>query len=425
MTFIYNGAPLGRRTFLKTTGLVSAAALTGGLAAPAIAQQQTVNVISDESNADALNIFRKIGDDFGKQAGVKVVINNMDHEAHKTAIRNYLVAGAPDVCFWFSGNRMRAFVKRGLFDDISDLVEKEKYKDVLGSSLGSVTVDGKQYGLPTGGTLWGMFYRKDVFLQLGIADAPKSWDDFMSFGAKCKSASLTPIAMGTKELWPAAGWFDQMNLRINGLDKHMALMNGEMSYLDPTLKPVFDQWEALIKQDFFTPNNTSFGWQEAGALLAQKKAGMMNLGAFVRYVFPKEELDQLAFAPFPTVDSKIGRFEEFSLNSVHIPKNAKNKQGARDFLAYFYKPENLAPYLEPGGNIPPRTDLPPSKDPLVNAAVDVLKTVQGTSQYYDRDSDPDMAQAGLVGFQEFMAKPERRDAILQRLEATRKRIYKI
>jgi len=106
---------------------------------PAIAQAQDVNIISDENNADALAILRKIADDFGKQAGVKVVVNNMDHEAHKTAIRNYLVAGAPDICFWFSGNRMRAFVKRGLFDDISDLFEKEKYKDVLGAAAGSAS----------------------------------------------------------------------------------------------------------------------------------------------------------------------------------------------------------------------------------------------------------------------------------------------
>ncbi len=63
-----------------------------------------------------------------------------------------------------------------------------------------------------------------------------------------------------------------MNLRINGLDKHMALMNGEMSYLDPALTAVFDQWEAMISKGFFTENHTSFGWQEAAALLAQKKA---------------------------------------------------------------------------------------------------------------------------------------------------------
>jgi maltose-binding protein MalE len=268
-----------------------------------------------------------------RTAGTKVVVNNMDHEAHKTAIRNYLVAGAPDVCFWFSGNRMRGFVTRGLFDDISDLFEKEKYADVLGATAGSVTVEGKQYGLPTGGTLWGMFYRKDVFDEHGLK-VPASWDDFLAFGEKCKSASLTPVAMGTKDLWPAAGWFDQMNLRINGLDKHFALMNGEMAYTDETLKPVFDHWEELIKQGFFTPDHTSFGWQEAGAFLAQKRAGMMNLGAFVRAAFPQQDLPQLTFAPFPVIDDGLGRYEEFSLNSVHIPANAKNKSGAREFLVH-------------------------------------------------------------------------------------------
>jgi len=371
LTTLLMRAAASRRQFILGAGTVLVGAALG---APAIAQSKEITIISNIGDASQRGVLQKIADGFSKESGTKVTINNMDHEAHKTAIRSYLVVGAPDVCFWFSGNRMRAFVKRGLFDDISDLFEKEKYKDVLGATAGAVTDDGKQYGLPTGGTLWGMFYRKDVFAQLG-ATMPAGWDDFLAFGAKCKSANLTPVAIGTKELWPAAGWFDQMNLRINGLDKHMALMNGEMSYLDPALKPVFDQWETLIKQDFFTPNHTSFGWQEAGALLAQKKAGMMNLGAFVRSAFPKEELDQLAFAPFPMIDAKVGRFEEFSLNSVHIPANAKNKQGAREFLAYFYRPENLGPYLEPGGNVPPRNDLPPSKDPLVNAAVETLKTV--------------------------------------------------
>jgi len=112
---------------------------------PLSRRRKTINIISDESNADALAILRKIADDFGKQAGVKVVVNNMDHEAHKTAIRNYLRRRRSRHLLLVFGNRMRAFVKRGLFDDISDLFEKEKYKDVLGAAAGAVTVDGKQY----------------------------------------------------------------------------------------------------------------------------------------------------------------------------------------------------------------------------------------------------------------------------------------
>ena len=35
-----------------------------------------------------------------------------------------------------------------------------------------------------------------------------------------------------------------------------------------------------------------------------------------------------------------------------------------------------------------------------------------------------MAKAGMEGFQEFMAKPENLDAILERLEKTRLQVYK-
>ncbi|PYE93573.1 carbohydrate ABC transporter substrate-binding protein (CUT1 family) [Rhizobium sp. PP-F2F-G38] len=410
-----------RRTLmLGAGGLMASAALLGS---PALAQSKQLTIISNIANAPQRKVLQRLAGEFEKASGTKVVINNMDHEAHKTAIRSYLVVGAPDICFWFSGNRMKSFVKRDLFDDISDLFEREKYKDVLGASAGAVTVDGKQYGLPLGGLLWGLFYRKDVFAQKGWTP-PVTFEDLLSLGEKSKSAGMIPVSMGTKEMWPAAGWFDHMNLRINGLEKHMALMDGTMAYTDPALTPVFDKWEALIKAGLFTPNHTSSGWEQAAAALAQKKAAMMDLAGFVKYGFPAEEQAQIAFAPFPEITPGLPRYEDFALNSIHIPKNGKNKEGAREFLAYLYKPENLAAYLAPEGAVPPRSDCPPSTDPLVNAAMESLKSVKGSSQYYDRDTDPDMAQEGLKGFQEFMVKPERREQILVRLEATRKRVFK-
>ena len=409
-----------RRRFMISTGAVLAGSM---LARPAIAQAKELTIISNIGNADQRAVLQRLADEYAKASGITVTINNMDHEAHKTAIRSYLVVGAPDVCFWFSGNRMKAFVKRGLFDDMSDLYEREGYKKVLGASTGALTVDDRQYGLPLGGLLWGMFYRKDVFEQKGWT-APATIEDLLALGEQAKSAGMVPVSMGTKEMWPAAGWFDHMNLRISGLEKHLALMDGKLAYTDASLKPVFDKWQELIRTDLFTPNHTSSGWEQAAAALAQKKAAMMDLGGFIKYGFPPEDVDKIAYAPFPVIDKAMPRYEDFSLNSVHIPKNGKNKENARDFLAYFYKPENLAAFLETESAVPPRNDCPPSKDPLINAAVESMKTVVGTAQYYDRDTDPDMAQEGLKGFQEFMVKPERRDQILERLEGTRKRIFK-
>jgi multiple sugar transport system substrate-binding protein len=415
------GAATSRRTFLKTVGGGAAALAVGGLAMPALAQNNNLTIIFNGNNENQIAALRATIDAFQTASGSTVTLNLMDHEAHKTAIRNYLVAGAPDVCFWFSGNRMKAFVDRGLFDDISDLVNQEDYGAVLGGTLSATTVGGKVYGLPLAGTLWGNFYLKNVFEEKGLV-APTTWDELLTYSEAAKSAGMSPLAFGSKELWPCAGFFDILNLRINGLDNHIGLMDGHVSYLDPMLQPVFDRWEELIKAGVFTENHTSYGWQEAGALLSQRKAGMMNLGNFVKYAVPEADQQHLTFVPFPKI-ADIPRFEDFSTDSIHVPANAKNKELARQFLAFFYQPENLHAFLAPAGNVPPRNDMPPSDDPLVNAAVESLKGVTGTAQYYDRDTDPDMAQAGLNGFQEFMAHPERREQILTRLDDTRKRIF--
>jgi multiple sugar transport system substrate-binding protein len=410
-----------RRTVLKSIGAGAATMAFGGLARPAFAQSRTITIIFNGNTEGQVEALRAAVADFEHATGAKAELNLMDHEANKTAIRNFLVAGTPDVCFWFSGNRMKAFVEKGLFDDISDLVADEGYADVLGGTLSAVTVKGRQYGLPLAGTLWGNYYLKDVFEKNGLT-APTTWDETMAYIEAARSKDIVPLAFGSKEIWPAGGFFDEMNLRINGLDTHMALMDGKLSYLDPVLTPVFDHWEELIKAGFFLENHTSYAWQDAAPLLAQGKAGLMNLGNFIKGGLPEEVFPNLTFVPFPKI-ANIARFEDFSVDSVHIPTNAKNKELAREWLKAFYSPENLLAFFKPTGQIPPRNDLPSMGDPLVDQAVESMRTVAGTAQYYDRDTDPDMAQAGLKGFQEFMVKPERRNDILKRLETTRTRIY--
>jgi multiple sugar transport system substrate-binding protein len=413
---------MNRRDVLKVAASGIAAPIAS-FASPAIAQARELTIITDSNRSATRAAIAQIVAAFEKETGATVTVNNIETEAHKTAIRNYLVAGPPDVCFWFSGNRMRQFVKRGLFDDISDLVARENYKDVLGSSIDAVTVDGKQWGLPTLGLYWGMFYRKDVFASHELTP-PKTYDELMTMARKAQKAGLTPFAIGTKELWPAAVWFDNLNLRINGLDKHMALMNGEMSYLDPALTPVFDRWEELIRADFFLPNQTSYSWQQAATFLVQKKAAMFPLAMFIVSTFPQEEREQLALVPFPEIVPGVGPYDEVSYDSIHIPSKAKNKALAREFLAFFYRPENHLAFLTPESALSPRSDVKPVQTSLMNLAQAAVGKIKGSAQFYDRDTDPDMAQIGLNGFQEFIAAPDRRSAILDRMETARKRIFK-
>ncbi|WP_127901480.1 ABC transporter substrate-binding protein [Solirhodobacter olei] len=415
-----NKAGVSRRTFIKY-GAGTAALAATGLGTPALAQGRKIKIFANQPEAGVRAGLKDIVKGFTAASGTKVELSFTDHEAYKTAIRNFLVTDAPDVCFWFSGNRMKAFVKHGLFTDLTAFVDKEGYRDVLGGVISAVTYQGKVWGLPLNGTLWGNFYLSNVFKEKGLTP-PTTWDETFAFNDKVKGMGLVPMTIGTKELWPAAGMFDQFSLRTIGLEKHMALMDGKIKYTDPVLKPIFDHWEELIKAGFFLKDATSYGWQDAAALLGQHKAAMMNLGAFVNSALPAADKDYLTYAPFPKI-ADIPRYEDFSTDSIHVPSKAKNPDGGKEFLAYFYEPKNLMKFIGPAGAVPPRNDIPKGNNPLINQAMDSLRSVKGTAQYYDRDTDPAMAQAGLKGFQEFMAFPDRREAILKRLEVTRQRVF--
>ena len=51
-------------------------------------------------------------------------------------------------------------------------------------------------------------------------------------------------------------------------------------------------------------------------------------------------------------------------------------------------------------------------------------TPGGVAQFYDRDMTKEMADEGMKGMQQFYSDPNQIDAILNRLEQFRQRIYK-
>jgi len=349
---------------------------------------------------------------------IEVQLNTFDHEAYKTAIRNFLVSEAPDVCTWYAGNRMKFFVDQGLFMDVSSLWKAEGlYKD-MASSVKAMTIDGKQYGVPYSYYQWGVYYRTDIFAKYGL-EAPKTWDEFMKVNATLKANGITPITIGTKYLWTAGGWFDYMDLRVNGYDYHMKLMAGEASYLDPELDKVFELWGELINKGYFLENHATYSWQEAQAPLIKGEAAMYLIGNFM---IPDMEsagvVDKIGFFQFPVIDPSVGIFEDAPTDTFHIPQNAKNVDNAKKFLAFIARPEIQT--VLTSGSLPANNKSVPPTDRFKKIGFEMLGAADGLAQFYDRDSSPEMAKVGMEGFQEFMVKPERIATIREKLDAERK-----
>ena len=404
---------------LAGAAVVALATLPAAL--PAQANQLVIN--ANTSDPGPKQAFEELVGRFeAANPDIDVELNIFDHEGFKTTVRNFLTSEQPDIITWFAGNRMKTFVDRGLLEDVSDVWDDNGLGETFVSSKPALTIDERQYGVPYSYYQWGVYYRKDIFDNLGLS-APATWSEFMDVNATLKDNGVTPITIGTKFLWTAAGWFDYLNVRTNGLDFHLDLAAGNVPYTDDRVRAVFSRWQELIDNEYFIANHASYSWQEAQAFMFQGDAAMYLIGNFFVPFFPEELADDISFFPFPVIDDSIPIYEDAPTDTVHIPSGAKNKENARKFLAFVAQADNQAEINTLLGTLPPNNQAEIPDDRFLQAGFELLSNAAGTAQFFDRDTDPEMAKIGMEGFQEFMVKPDRVDAILERLEKARQRIY--
>ncbi|MBT9371631.1 extracellular solute-binding protein [Rhizobium sp. CSW-27] len=409
-------------TFIQ--GLQGLALSAAFISSAAFAGEITIN--SDHSDPVPKKAMEELIADFQKaNPDIKVKWNNFDHEGYKSAIRNFLTADAPDVVAWYAGNRMEPFVKANLFADVTDVWTANGLDDQLKSASTSMTIDGKKWGVPYTYYQWGIYYRKDIFAAQGITP-PKTWAELLAACEKLKAAGITPFTIGTKALWPTAGWFDYLDLRVNGYEFHMELTSGKVPYTDPRVKAVFDKWAELVKPGYFIANHAAIDWQDAVPQLVQGKAAMYLMGNFAVATMKDGGLkeDQIGFLQFPEITPGLPVSEEAPTDTFHIPAGAKNKDDAKKFLAYVASPAAQSKMNATLGQLPVNNKAEKPKDVFLEQGFEMLSKAHALAQFYDRDANAEMAKAGMEGFQEFMVKPDKADAILARLEKIRQRVYK-
>jgi multiple sugar transport system substrate-binding protein len=129
-------------------------------ATAAFADQRVLNYYADYDAIPLAAMEALIADFEAANPDIDVVLQNFDHEGYKTAIRNFLTTDAPDLANWYAGNRMAPFVESGQFMDVSDVWADNGLNESLGSALASMTIDGKQWGIPYTYYQWGIYYNK-------------------------------------------------------------------------------------------------------------------------------------------------------------------------------------------------------------------------------------------------------------------------
>jgi len=409
-----------------------AAVLVAGsiLGGPALAQELSGDLIifSDMSNPAPRAVMEGMVERFGEMhPDLNIELTTIDREAYKTQIRNFLSANPPDVANWYAGNRMAPYVEAGLFEDVSDLWEGE-LSEQLASTKGSMTLDGKQWGVPYTYYQWGVYYRKDLYDQHGLAE-PADWEEMKSNCQTLLDAGIKCYTIGTKFLWTAAGWFDYLNMRTNGFDFHMELANGEVPWTDDRVRQTFANWRELIDMGAYVDNHTAYSWQEALPFIVQGDAAAYLMGNFA--VAPMREAglgaEQLDYYQFPPINPDVELAEDAPTDTFHIPSGAQNKEAARAFLRFVVSPENqtLINSSDGLGQLPVNSQAEVGDDKFLQEGFTTLSenSPGGIAQFFDRDAPAEMAKVAMEGYQELMGRPDNLDQILDRLEMARQRIY--
>ncbi len=352
--------------------------------------------------------------------------NITDHEAFKQAIRTFLVADpSPDVLTWFAGNRMAFFVDRELAYDLTPLYEREGWYDTYAPGFVALaTQDDAQYFVATSYYWWALYFRTSIMEENGVTP-PATWDELLAACDTLNAAGIIPITIGTQAPWTAAAWFDFLNMRINGPEFHINLMRLEESYTDERVVAVFDHWRQLYEHNCFLPDSAAYDWQGGLDFMNRGEAAMYLMGGFITDSVPDEIESDYDFTMFPIINPDVPIGIDAPTDGYFMSANSSNPEGAFDFLAFLGSQEAQQFAADELGRLPTRIDVDTSNfTEAQQKGIELVQSADYVAQFYDRDTTPEMAEAGLNAFAQFIADPAGTDvmALLESLEADRIRI---
>jgi multiple sugar transport system substrate-binding protein len=388
-----------------STSSTSSSPTTGGSASSA---GGSISFGSNYSDPAPKQAFAALISGAQKSTGVKVAINTVDHNTFQNDITSYLQGTPNDLATWFAGYRMQYFAAQGLLEPIDDVWAK------IGGNFDAATsslckgLDGHYYFVPIYNYPWVVFYNKSTFASKGYT-VPTTWDQMITLAKKMQKDGLIPFAFADKDLWPALGTFDILDLRINGYDYHISLMHNEAHWTDPQVTAVFDQWRELMP--YMQTGANGRIWQDASKTLEAKQAGMMFQGTnqvAANYVSDNKDLADLDFFQYPVINPKYGQdYMDAPMDGFILPAKAKNKDTAKSVLEYIGTGPAESAYLkydEWDVGLVKGLQVP-TYNQVQKTSVQMISAQKAVSQFGDRDTDPAMAAAAETAIQQFIASP--------------------
>lgn len=184
-------------------------------------------------------------------------------------------------------------------------------------------------------------YRKDLFEKYGVADAPKTWDEFIQVAKKLHHpADDVYGAAFVGKLDPSISLTDWANRFVT--------LGGKMftgSLKDKTVVPHLDSDESVAAienmvelVDYSPPGVSSYALTEVTDAMAAGKIGMMMMWAVVSGKIWAPDLSKVSDKVAAAIPPAKDEFRGLSIRGgwgMGIPKDIKDKEAAYSVIRYY------------------------------------------------------------------------------------------
>ena len=185
----------------------------------------------------------------------------------------------PDV-FWYWGAQsdLGSFIKSDLLLECdeyfakSNEAKKENYPDW---AWDLVTIEGKQYCVPTEGTTGAWFCNKEIFEKYNV-ELPKTIDDVIASAEIFNSNGIIPVACGSKGGNPSHQFVDMIYTQYQGASEELKSLGDTWKLDTENMKSALNLIEEMRLAGCFPTDTVANGdWAPNFALYNEGKAAMI------------------------------------------------------------------------------------------------------------------------------------------------------
>lgn len=314
-------------------------------------------------------------EDFAKMyPDVKIKFERKVFEQIQETARMILNSRAcPDVMYINKGNSTCGiYAKDGLLTPLDDVAVKYGWDKILKPSIQTtcrydekgIMGSGKLYGVTNYGEFVLVYYNKAWFDKFNLK-VPTSLEEFERICQVFVDNNVTPMVIGGADRWPQTqNWYEFALYKADRkFITDFQLLQDDIDFKGPEFSFATDKFLSFVNKGYFDRNSNGIKYDDANNAFYQGEYPMILTGSWL-FGAVMEQVKTFDWGVFILPGKKYNTGSGGNLWVV--PKNARNKELAYEFINLTLQPKYQTIMAEAGG-IPVNADLDQIKDPKVRA----------------------------------------------------------